>query len=182
MGDAIAAPRLEGRLVPGREHGGHHRPRRCLRPGALVLRPAPKVQVPKAQGGSAWDQATAPPAAQSKPGFPPLPAAGAEVQTVQAPAPVGGGGARRQPEHVRAGPEAAARAMVAAVLKAGNEAALKVWGREGVAHAAHVLGVGPLESGVPGRGRVPVCRALLTEARKLAGGPRAGHGLFLGRS
>ena len=92
----------------------------------------------------------------------------------------GGGGARRQPEHVRAGPEAAAQAMVAAVLKAGNEAALKQWGREGVAHAALVLGVGPLEKGVPGCGRLPVCRALLVEARKRSGGPRAGFGLFLG--
>ena len=159
----------------------------------VAPRPAPKVQVPKGQGGSAWAQGTAPPAAQNKPGFPPLPPAGAEVQTVKAPAPGtggrgggapapatggrGGGGARRQPEHVRAGPEAAAQAMVAAVLKAGNEAALKQWGREGVAHAALVLGVGPLERGVPGCGRLPVCRALLVEARKRAGGPRAGFGL-----
>ncbi len=144
---------------------------------------------------------TAPPAAQDKPGFPPLGPAGAEVQTVKAPTPAsggggggapnalptaaggrGGGGAKRQPEHLRAGPDAAARAMVAAVLAAGNEAALKQWGREGVAHAALVLGVGPLERGVPGRGRLPVCRELLVEARKRSGGPRAGFGLFLGRS
>ena len=71
--------------------------------------------------------------------------------------------------------------MVAAVLAAGNEAALKAWGRDGVAHAALVLGVGPLEKGVAGRGRVPVCRELLVEARKRAGGPRAGFGLYLGR-
>jgi len=152
--------------------------------------------VPKAQGGSAWDQPAAP-KAQDKPGFPPLGPAGAEVQTVKAPALVpggrgggapapatggsGGGGARRQPEHVRAGPAAAAKAMVAAVLQAGNEANLKMWGREGVAHAALVLGVGPLEKGVPGCGRLPVCRALLVEARKRSGGPRAGFGHYLGR-
>jgi hypothetical protein len=123
------------------------------------------------------------------------------VQTVKAPTPAsgggdggGGGGARapaaggsgggvkRQPEHRRAGPDAAARAMVAAVLEAGCEANLKQWGREGVAHAARVLGVGPLESGVAGRGRLPACRELLVEARKRSGGPRAGFGLYLGRS
>ena len=163
----------------------------------VAPRPAPKVQVPKAQGGSAWDPPAAP-RAEDKPGFPPLGPAGAEVQTVKAPPPVtggrsggapalargggrGGGGAGRQPEHVRAGPAAAAKAMVAAVLQAGNEANLKMWGREGVAHAALVLGVGPLEKGVPGCGRLPVCRALLVEARKRSGGPRAGFGHYLGR-
>ena len=34
---------------------------------------------------------------------------------------------------------------------------------------------------VLGRGRLPVCRELLVEARKRSGGPRAGFGLFLGR-
>jgi hypothetical protein len=179
--------------------------------------PAPRVQVPKAQGGSAWDQAKAPTPAQDRPGFPPLGPAGAETQTVKAPTPAsggggggggarapaadgggggggrgartpaaggrgGGGGVKRQPEFFRAGPEAAARAMVAAVLKAGCVADLKLWGHDGVAHAALVLGVGPLEKGVPGQGRVPVCRQLLVEARKRAGGPRAGFGLFLGHS
>ena len=93
----------------------------------------------------------------------------------------GAGGTGRS-EHERAGPEASARAMVAAVVAARDVATLKQWGREGVAHAALVLGVGPLEPGVPGRGRTPVCRALLDEAWKRSGGPPAGFGYFLGRA
>ena len=71
--------------------------------------------------------------------------------------------------------------MVAAVIEAGDVPTLKQWGRAAVAHAALVLGAAPMDPGIAGRGRAPVCRALLTEARKRSGGTRAGFGLFLGR-
>ena len=77
-------------------------------------------------------------------------------------------------------PDVVLAARIRAVLDAGSVVALRQWPRAEIAYAAELLGVEQRRlddaGGEVSRGREPVCRDLLAEARLRSGGRRAGLG------